>query len=112
MIRIFALAAALALTARVAYAADAIVGDWKTEDGSTAAISQCGGEYCITLKTGEYAGRKIGSFSDKDGSYAGRLTDPDSDKTYDGVLSVSGNNMNMKGCVMKVFCETQTWTRL
>ena len=101
-----------ALTAASAYSAEPILGNWKTEDGATSAITQCGGAYCITVKTGKYAGKKIGTFSGKGGSYAGRVTDPASNKTYDGVISVAGDTVKMKGCVMKVFCQSQTWTRL
>ncbi|MDE1993106.1 MAG: DUF2147 domain-containing protein [Rhizobiaceae bacterium] len=106
------LAAAMVLVAGVANAADPLVGNWKTEDGTTSAIARCGSGYCITVKTGKYAGRKIGNFSGKDGSYAGQITDPVSNKTYNGTLKLSGNNVKMQGCVMKVFCQSQTWTRL
>jgi hypothetical protein len=42
-------------------------------------------------------------FSGKGGSYAGKITDPDAKKTYDDLMTVSGNIVKMKGCVMKVF---------
>lgn len=112
MKRILATFVLMALTVGSSYAAEPILGNWKTEDGATTAIVQCGGAYCITVKTGKYAGKKIGTFNGKGGSYAGRLTDPASNKTYDGVISVAGNTVKMKGCVMKVFCQSQTWTRL
>ena len=51
-------------------------------------------------------------FSGKGGSYAGKITNPDAKKTYDDVMTVSGNIVKMRGCVMKVFCQSQTWTRL
>ena len=103
---------ALVMSTGVANAADSLVGNWKTEDGTTSAISRCGSGYCITLKTGKYAGRKIGNFSGKDGNYAGQITDPVANKTYNGTLRLSGNSVKMQGCVMKVFCKSQTWTRL
>jgi uncharacterized protein (DUF2147 family) len=112
MRKIIAFAAALTMATGVAYSAEPILGNWKTEDGATSAITQCGGAYCITVKTGKYAGKKIGTFNGKGGSYSGRLTDPASNKTYDGVISVAGDTVKMKGCVMKVFCQSQTWTRL
>ena len=43
--------------------ADPIEGNWKTKTGETAAIAGCGGAFCITLKTGEYAGKSIGKMS-------------------------------------------------
>jgi uncharacterized protein (DUF2147 family) len=104
--------AGLVLSAGLANAAEPIIGNWKTEAGTTAAIDPCGGGYCITLKTGKHAGERIGTFNGKDGHYSGKITDPDAKKTYDGVMTVSGNTVTMKGCVMRVFCQSQTWTRL
>lgn len=112
MSRMFVLAAVFTMLAGAAVAADPIVGNWKTEDGSITVIGKCGSGYCITVKTGKYAGRKIGSFSGRGGSYGGKLTDPASNKTYDGTLSVAGDTVKMKGCVMRVFCQSQTWSRL
>ncbi|MBY5443911.1 MULTISPECIES: DUF2147 domain-containing protein [Rhizobium] len=112
MNRIIFAAAALAASAAIAYAQDPIVGNWKTELGDTAAIAPCGSGYCITLKSGKHAGEQIGNFNGKDGSYEGKITDPDAKKTYDGSLTVSGDALKMKGCVLKVVCESQTWPRL
>lgn len=101
-----------AATAAIAYAQDPIVGNWKTELGDTAAIASCGSGYCITLKSGKHAGMQIGTFRGNDGSYEGKITDPDANKTYDGSVTVSGNALKLKGCVLKVVCESQTWPRL
>jgi uncharacterized protein (DUF2147 family) len=112
MRRLILAAAVIAASATIAYAEDPIVGNWKTELGDTAAIASCGSGYCITLKSGKHAGKQIGTFEGKDGSYEGKITDPDANKTYDGSLTVSGNALKMKGCVLKVVCESQTWPRL
>src|SRR5262245_35145487 len=61
MIRSFTIACAIALVTTVAQADEAIVGNWKTANGDTATIGPCRGGYCITLKTGRYAGRQIGT---------------------------------------------------
>jgi uncharacterized protein (DUF2147 family) len=103
---------ALAMTSGVALAADPILGNWKTEEGDTAVVSQCGGSFCAVLKNGKYAGHQIGKFGGGSGSYSGKLTDPSVNKTYDGAGTVSGNSLKLKGCAMKVFCKSQTWTRL
>ncbi|MNU00267.1 hypothetical protein D3C72_2433480 [compost metagenome] len=50
--------------------------------------------------------------SGADGAYKGTITDPEADKTYSGSGKVSGNSLKMQGCVMSVFCKTQTWSRL
>ncbi len=112
MIRATILAAALLLGASAAFAEEPIVGNWKTVEGDTAAIMPCADSYCVTLKTGKYAGKQIGKMQGKGGSYTGELTDPSEDKTYSGSGTVSGNSVRMKGCVLKVFCKSQTWTRL
>jgi uncharacterized protein (DUF2147 family) len=99
-------------SATLAFADDPIVGKWKTELGDTAAIAACGSGYCITLQSGKHKGMQIGSFKGKDGSYTGKITDPDANKTYDGALTVTGSALKMKGCVLKVVCQSQTWPRL
>ncbi|SOC39973.1 uncharacterized protein SAMN05892877_106291 [Rhizobium subbaraonis] len=95
-----------------ALAAEPIEGKWKTASGETAVIGPCGSGFCITLKTGKFAGKKIGELAGSGGEYTGSITDPVDDKTYDGAGSVSGNALKMKGCVLKVFCKSQSWTRL
>lgn len=113
MIRQALLAVSLVLaTAGAGFAAEPIVGNWKTASGETAAIASCGGGYCITLKTGKHAGKKIGSMSGAGKDYTGSITDPANDKTYDGYGAVSGKSLKLKGCVLKVLCKSQTWTKL
>jgi uncharacterized protein (DUF2147 family) len=106
------LAAGLLLAATSAFAAEPIVGNWKTASGETAAIGPCGGAYCVTLKTGKYAGKRIGRLEGSGESYKGEITDPADDKTYAGSGKVSGNSLKMKGCVMMILCKSQTWSRL
>jgi len=99
-------------TTTFAFAAEPIVGNWKTASGETAAIAACGGSFCVTLTTGKHAGKRIGKMDGSDNDYSGEITDPSEDKTYSGYGTVSGNSLKMKGCVMSVFCKSQTWTRL
>ena len=105
--------AALMFSAGVALADD-IEGNWKTQAGSTAAITGGGGSFTITLKTGKFAGKRIGSMKAKgDNSYSGTITDPEADKTYSGKATVSGRSMKMSGCVLGgLICKSQTWTKL
>ncbi|TCU19397.1 uncharacterized protein (DUF2147 family) [Rhizobium sullae] len=112
MIRTLILAGGMALSANLAYAEEPIVGSWKTDSGETAQIVSCGGSYCVTLKTGKFAGKKIGTLAGTGGTYNGEITDPKNDKTYSGSGSVTGNSLKMKGCVLKVLCKSQSWTRL
>jgi uncharacterized protein (DUF2147 family) len=113
MIRKLILASAMILTAASAsLAAEPIVGNWKTASGETAAIASCGGSYCITLKTGKHAGKRIGNLAGSGDSYSGQITDPANDKTYSGSASISGSSLKMQGCVLKILCKSQTWTRM
>src|SRR5262245_2730409 len=93
MFRAIALALGLmALTAGAA-AADPIEGSWRTKSGETAAIGGCGGAFCITLKTGEYAGQRIGHMSPTGGgNYEGEITKPQNGKTYSGKAKLNGNS--------------------
>lgn len=114
MTRTFILAAGcLALMAGAALA-DPIEGNWKTAKGTTAAIAECGKAYCITLKSGQYAGRKIGTMQPNGADkYSGKITDPENDKTYTGKASISGSSLSMKGCVLGgLICRGETWTRM
>ena len=85
----------------------------KTQSGATALIAG-GGSFSITLKSGKHSGKKIGTFSAAgSNSYTGKITDPDTDKTYTGKATLSGNSLKMKGCVLGgLLCKSQTWTRL
>lgn len=104
--------AGLAMTASAF--ADPIEGNWRTDSGATAGIAKCGGGFCITLKSGEHKGKRIGTFSNAGGAnYSGKITDPANDKTYSGKASLSGNSLKMSGCVLGgLICRSQNWQRL
>lgn len=92
--------------------ADPIEGSWKTKSGETAAISKCGGAYCVKLTTGAHAGKSIGKMTGADGKYSGTITDPKKDKTYSGSASISGATMKMKGCVLGILCRSENWAKM
>lgn len=106
--------AAVALTAALATPAlaDGIAGNWRTQSGETAQIAKCGGSYCIKLTTGAHSGKQIGKVAGSGPKYTGEITDPANDKTYAGSATVNGASMKMTGCVAKVLCRSQTWTKL
>ncbi len=104
--------AAMTMMVGAAYA-DPIEGSWKTQSGETAAIGGCGGGFCIKLTTGKYSGKSIGKMSPNgDGAYKGSITDPADDKTYSGSANLAGSSLKMTGCALKIFCKTQTWTKM
>ena len=94
--------------------ADPIEGNWKTPSGATAGINACGGDFCITMRSGRHVGKKIGQMSaEGSGAYSGTITDPANDKTYSGSAKLAGSTMKMSGCVLGgVICRTQTWSKL
>lgn len=111
--KLSAAVAAMMLLAGAAYA-DPIEGNWKTASGATAVIANCGGAFCITLKSGQHAGKRIGKMQTNGANkYSGEITDPADDKTYSGKATLSGSSLNMKGCVLGgLICRGQTWTKL
>jgi uncharacterized protein (DUF2147 family) len=105
-------AAAILLAGTSVAFADQIEGNWKTQSGETAKIGKCGSSFCITLKTGKYAGQRIGKMKASSGKYVGTITDPADNKEYSGSATVSGTKMKMTGCALKIFCKTQKWNKL
>jgi len=97
--------------ASAAFAAEPIVGNWRTQSGEAAKISKCGSSFCITLASGKYSGKRIGRLKGSGGKYAGTITDPTDDKKYSGSARVSGSSMKLRGCALKVFCKTQNWKK-
>lgn len=113
MLRKIVFTTAALLIATSAAFADDIVGNWKTDLGETAAIAG-NGPFSITLQTGKYTGKRIGSLNaGGDGRYSGEITDPATDKTYSGKAALSGNSLKMSGCVLGgLICKTQNWKRM
>lgn len=113
MLRTFLIAVAVtASLTGAAFADDPIVGNWRTDSGETAAIAG-GSSFSITLKTGKYKGKRIGTMkADGGGKYSGEITDPKNDKTYSGSATLAGNNLKMSGCVLGgLICRSQNWKR-
>lgn len=104
--------AAFAALASTHALADPIAGNWRLENGVTAAIAACGGSFCITLTSGAYSGKRIGQVSPDGDRYVGTIIDPTDDREYRGTATVSGSLLNMQGCALRIFCRSQTWQRL
>lgn len=122
------LAVALSLVANTVYAADPIEGLWKTQpdDGSYGhiLIEPCGSNFCgIIYKTfnsdGEYQSENLGKMMVIDmepqgnGEYHGEVWRPSNNKVYVGKISLSGDQMDLRGCILGgLLCSKQEWKRL
>lgn len=89
-----------------------LVGQWRAETGNVVKVAPCGGGYCATIVTGQHKGKQIGRLSGSGGKYTGTVTDPSSGKTYNGSATVSGASLKLTGCALKIFCKSQTWSRI
>jgi uncharacterized protein (DUF2147 family) len=105
-----------------AFAAD-IDGQWARGDGEAKVrIAPCGGDICATntwIKPGtrgEKEGDKlvmtIKPQSDE-GSYSGTAFDPQRDMTYKITVTVDGDTMTTKGCIVAgLICKGVSWSRI
>ncbi len=107
--------------------ADPAEGTWKTQvdDGAYAYVkmSMCGANLCGTIartfnSDGEYKSKNLGRKLVWDmapaggGAYkSGKIWQPSKDKTYKSKMSLSGNTLNVSGCVGPI-CKKQTWSRV
>jgi len=107
-------------------------GLWLTETGdSKVRIARCGAGYCGTLASvsgpgldsqnpdASLKGRKLVGVQimtanrAKGDGFEGTLYNPKDGKTYAGSMVLKGPNaVEVSGCVMSVFCKTQTWKRV
>ncbi|MFT6913478.1 MAG: hypothetical protein ACJAQW_002089 [Paracoccaceae bacterium] len=129
MKQVLILAGALMWAAGAAFAADPVEGTWKTQPGDDGAygavrISTCGAHLCGILgKAYDQAGKEVASpnagrqmiwdmRADGGGAYSGgKIWAPDRDKTYKSKMALTGDMLEVKGCVFGI-CRGQTWTRL
>jgi uncharacterized protein (DUF2147 family) len=127
MRNILASLAALALSAGAALA-DPVEGVWQTQvdDGAYAHVtmSPCGSNYCGVISRtfnsdGEYKSANIGKQLVRDmspqggGKYEGKVWRPSNNKIYIGKMNLSGNRLELKGCVAGgLICSSQTWAKV
>ena len=130
MTRLFSAAALTIAMAGSAWAADPIVGTWQTikdDNGNSGQIQivECGAAICGTLVASfdsackafksENQGRKLiwDMKNQGGGKYAGgKVYSPDRDKTYNGQLVLSGNALDVKGCVLGICRSGGKWKRV
>jgi uncharacterized protein (DUF2147 family) len=127
--RIFAFAAALAVIGGAALA-DPVEGTWQTRKDDNGnyghvQIKSCGPAFCGTLvKAFDSAGKEIASpnigkrivwdmVAYPDGLYDdGKIWSPDRDKTYNGEMTLKGNSLTVRGCVLGICRDGGTWKRV
>lgn len=125
----FALAAMLAVLGTAALA-DPVEGVWQTKKDDNGnyghvEIKPCGAAFCGTLITafnGEgkaidspNIGRQIvwDMAPYPDGLYDdGRIYSPDRDAEYNGDMTLSGNNLSVRGCKLGICRDGGTWKRV
>lgn len=129
MKRLLMSAAALMLGAGGALAADPLEGTWRTapdDNGHTGLIivAPCGDALCGTLTrafdgsgaevASDNIGRQIisGTKPKGDGAYTGKVYAPDRDKTYNSRLQLSGDSLDVSGCVLGICRNGGTWTKV
>lgn len=105
----------------VALAAD-INGQWSRGDGNArVSIAPCGSDICATniwIKPGtpkEKEGDKLvmSIKQGADGSYSGTAFDPQRDISYKVTVTVNGDTMTTKGCIVAgLLCKGIDWNRI
>jgi uncharacterized protein (DUF2147 family) len=127
--KVFALAAALAVMAGTAWA-DPVEGVWQTRKDDNGnfghvQIKPCGPAFCGTLITAfDGEGKEIESpnvgkrivwdmVAYADGLYDdGKIYSPDRDKTYNGDMTLKGDSLAVRGCVLGICRDGGTWKRV
>lgn len=126
------LATALILAAPLAAQAQDVNGTWQSEPSDTGsyitvAIDDCAAnaaQTCGTITGVFEAGGAPGNqeimgepiiwdmVATNPGNWAqGTIWAPDQDKTYNSKMSLSGDNLEVSGCVLFI-CRSQNWTRI
>lgn len=123
------LAALAVVIATPALAADPAVGTYKTQPDDNGnyghvEIYDCDGSLCgVIRKAFDASGSEVASENinkrmlwamqaDGGGKYSGgKIWAPDRDKTYNSKMELSGNVLEVSGCVA-IICRAQTWTRV
>lgn len=107
-----------------------VSGIWQTEAGDTGgflhvSIAPCGDKVCGTINRAfdqnsqvvdgyEHVGKPMiwDMAADGDGKWSkGKIWDPSADKTYKSKMELSGDTLNVSGCVL-VICKSQSWRKV
>jgi len=117
-------AAALGFMTATAALADPVFGTWaspKSDAGASfqVTVQQCGSSICGKITS--IAGGADPAIKGRDmvwnmaarggGEYKGKIWAPDTDKTYNGKMNLSGNTLKMSGCILGI-CRGENFSRV
>jgi uncharacterized protein (DUF2147 family) len=112
---------ALLFTAGIALAADP-TGTWvRPSTGTTVKFYGCGDKLCAKIvgvkdkSKQSTVGTVIMSGAKKvsDNKWEGDLLNTEDGQTYNGVVTLSGGGLTLKGCVLGgIICKGETWSRV
>lgn len=92
--------------------ADPIEGTWKTGDNALVKISACGGNFCVDVADGKYAGKRSGTLAPKGGQvYAGTLKQFSTGISFSGTATLKGSSMSMVAKKFGITVKTDTWRK-
>ncbi len=129
MIKKLTLAAAMLFAATAAFA-DPVEGVWKTKPDDNGnfgyvKVAACGPAFCGKLiKSFDSTGAEMKSdnigkniiwdmVAYPDGLYDdGQVWSPDRDKTYNSDMTLTGDKLAVRGCVLGICRDGGTWTRV
>ncbi len=125
----YLVAAALAVFGTGAFA-DPVEGIWQTKKDDNGnfgfvKIAPCGPAFCgVLVKAFDGTGKEIDSpnigrkivtdmVAYPDGLYDdGTIYSPDRDKTYNGDMTLAGDSLKVRGCVLGICRDGGTWKRV
>ncbi len=129
------LVAAFAVCIQLRAQSAGVIGEWQEPTGAVLRVDHCGSQICIwiaalsrhsdaptdihnpdvSLRNRALCGLEIGSgFALRDAAHAtdGTLYDPKTGKTYHGMMTAEGPNLNLRGYIgLPLFGRSQTWSR-
>ena len=91
---------------------DAIEGMWKTDGNVLLKISNCGGQFCVDVADGEYKGNRSGKIKPHgDGVYKGTLKQFSTGISFNGTVTLAGNNMDLIAKKFGITVKKTKWKR-
>ncbi len=96
-------------------------GDWARDDGLIRSrVAPCGAAVCATniWAKNPQGDEKVGdklvmTLNEIDANHwTGSAFDPQRNRTYSMEMSVAGDRMTTRGCILRILCRSVGWTRM